>query len=411
MNRCRSLRLLALFRSFCLSLVPQADAKRTDLRSSAYFLVFGCAVLLVAAAVPSAQAQFNIVHEFTGINGDGGYPMSPLLDVNGTLYGTTTVGGVNGYGTLFKISGSVETILYSFGPDGNYPTGSLVMIGGNIYGTTDLGGKYGVGSLYEVSPSGTMTIVRSFGFAGDGSYPVGGLVYSPLNGGAFYGTTTAGGTHNLGTIFAITLSGVEKWLYSFAGFDGTIPQAGLFVDGGWLYGTASKGGANGFGTVFRITNTGTFQRLYSFPGGANGATPISDVVINPVTNDVYGTTSSGGLNGGGVVFALNASQGYAYSVFYTFQGPPNDGSSPFGGMVLVPPGVLYGTTFSGGKYNVGTLFELVGGVEQVVSFFPPVDGDKPAADLTFDPSSRFLYGTTYIAGIYGFGAIFSIRVP
>ncbi len=387
-------------------------AKRIDVRGRACALAFGVALFLLAAAVPSTHAQFNVVHDFSCAT-DGCGSQGRLLEVNGTLYGTTLDGGANQWGTLFKIVGNAYTVLYNFGTDALNPTGSLVMLAGNIYGTTESGGKYHTGTVYEITPSGAKTTVYSFGMTGDGMYPTGGLVFSPLNGGALYGTTMDGGAHNLGTVFAITLTGTEKWLYSFAGrVDGANPQSSLFVQGGWLYGTAMNGGASGLGTVFRITNTGaTMQTLYSFPGGANGAAPISDVIVDPVNNDVYGTTALGGLNDGGVVFGLNASSGFAYSVFHTFQGAPNDGYSPDGGLVFKTPGIIYGTTSAGGAYNQGALFEMIGASEQITSFFPTVDGHTPDADLTLDPSGRYLYGTTLLGGTNNGGTVFNLPIP
>jgi uncharacterized repeat protein (TIGR03803 family) len=387
-------------------------AKRFGARRRACALACGIALFLLAAAIPRAHAQFNVVHDFSCPT-DGCEPQGRLLDVNGTLYGTTLDGGANQWGTLFKIVGSTYTVLYNFGTDASNPCGGLVMIAGNVYGTTETGGKYGRGAVYEITPSGAKTMLYSFGTTGDGMYPTGGLVFSPLNGGAFYGTTLDGGAHSLGTVFAITLSGVEKWLYSFAGrVDGANPQSSLFVQGGWLYGTAMNGGASSLGTVFRIMNTGAgMQTLYSFPGGANGAAPISDVIVNPVDNAVYGTTALGGFNDGGVVFALNASSGFAYSVIHTFQGTPNDGYSPYGGLVLVTPGVIYGTTSAGGTYNQGALFKIIGTSEQIESFFPTVDGRNPAVDLTLDSSGRYLYGTALLGGTNNVGTVFNTPIP
>ena len=109
-------------------------------------------------------------------------------------------------------------------------------------------------------------VLFSFGKGFDGKFPEAGLIDV---GGTLYGTTSAGGGHNLGTVFQITRGGVEKVLHAFgAGKDGAAPQAGLIAISGALYGTTYKGGANGSGTIFRITLAGGETVLHSF-GAAN----------------------------------------------------------------------------------------------------------------------------------------------
>src|ERR1700729_534341 len=91
-------------------------------------------------------------------------------------------------------------------------------------------------------------VVFSFGKGKDGKFPEAGLIDV---GGTLYGTTSAGGAHNLGTVFRVTRSGVETVLHSFgSGKDGVSPQAGLIERSGVLYGTTYRGGANGIGTIF-----------------------------------------------------------------------------------------------------------------------------------------------------------------
>ncbi len=83
------------------------------------------------------------MHAFTG-NPDGAVPRS-LLNVNGTLYGTTVDGGTANYGTVYSITPSgTETVLYSFkGPpdDGTFPA-DLTYVNGKLYGTTAHGGTF-----------------------------------------------------------------------------------------------------------------------------------------------------------------------------------------------------------------------------------------------------------------------------
>ncbi|MFY9739997.1 MAG: choice-of-anchor tandem repeat GloVer-containing protein [Candidatus Cybelea sp.] len=86
-----------------------------------------------------------------GASEDGANPYAGLVNINGTLYGTTAYGGANGDGTVFSITPSgTETVLYSFKGglgDGEYPFASPISIKGTLYGTTSQGGA-------NCSPSG-----------------------------------------------------------------------------------------------------------------------------------------------------------------------------------------------------------------------------------------------------------------
>jgi uncharacterized repeat protein (TIGR03803 family) len=172
---------------------------------------------------PSWSGGYNesIIHSFNGT--DGSIPNASMIeDWTGTLYGTATwggtgtcnnsYGGFGGCGTVFKLTpswnGYTETTLYSFqgGTDGAAPNGGLFKDAqGNLYGTTYYGGANGGGTVFELSPqrngSYVENVVWSFGTAGDGTHPAGGMI---AFGNALYGTTVYGGTINQGTVFSIT---------------------------------------------------------------------------------------------------------------------------------------------------------------------------------------------------------------
>jgi uncharacterized repeat protein (TIGR03803 family) len=152
----------------------------------------------------------------------------------------------------------------------------------------------------------SLTTLYSFAGSDDGGYPVAGLVQG--SDGNFYGPTSAGGGHNLGTVFKITPSGTLTTLYSFAGSGGAFPYGGL-VQGsdGNFYGMNQYGGAgqscfSGCGTVFKITPSGTLTTLYSFRG-SDGANPLAGLVQGSDGN-FYGTTYGGGAHDAGTVFRL-----------------------------------------------------------------------------------------------------------
>jgi uncharacterized repeat protein (TIGR03803 family) len=306
----------------------------------------------------------TVLHSFKG--GDGSKPDSHLLDVNGTLYGTTAKGGascdiIGGCGTVFSITPTgIETVLYAFKgypDDGADPVGGLIVVNGTLYGTTAIGGSgsctrgnqgsVGCGAAFAISSSGTETLLHSFGKTqSDGDFP-NGLVDV---GGSLYGTTVEGGRVNDGTVFAITTSGVERVLHHFSidhpQRNGALPVAGLIDANGTLYGTTSAGGQYNEGTVYSITPSGAFAVLHSFSGLGDGAIP-SAALLN-ANDTLYGTTEVGGANRDGTVFSITMSG--LETVLYSFKGYPDDGMYPDASLTEAN-GTLYGTTEFGGTVS------------------------------------------------------------
>src|ERR1022692_846017 len=183
---------------------------------------------------------------------------------DGQLYGVAYYGGnglpdcASSCGTVFKLTLSGNpTLLHSFClqtncTDGAEPTAALVRGGdGNFYGTTSAGGANYAGVIFKVTPNGTYTILHSFAAAGEGNSVVAPLIQA--SDGNFYGTSNGGGAHGLGTIFEISPSGDFTTVYNFQGSDGAAPQGALVEDGsGIFYGTTYAGGANNLGTVFKF---------------------------------------------------------------------------------------------------------------------------------------------------------------
>jgi uncharacterized repeat protein (TIGR03803 family) len=212
-----------------------------------------------------------VLYAFRGPNyGDGYGPRGSLLDVNGTLYGVTYLGGASGsssegYGMVYALATSgKEKVLYSFQgpPDGSEPFSGLINVNGTLYGTTFSGGKsgcqnnFGCGVVYSITTSGSEKVLYRFKGGSDGGNPDASLL--EVNG-TLYGTTAFGGTNGLGTIFSYSTSGGEQVLHSFGGSDGADPEADMIDVSGTLYGTTYYGGyekgcgGKGCGTVFALT--------------------------------------------------------------------------------------------------------------------------------------------------------------
>jgi len=210
----------------------------------------------------------------------------------------------------------------------------------------------------------------------------------------------------------------ESLIFDFnAAQDGANPYSKLVFDtAGNLYGTTQNGGTSLHGGVFELTPLGgvwALSKLYNFTGGTDGGTPYAGVTLDAAGN-VYGTTFSGGIYNGGVVFELtpNQSGGWNESVLYSFKGGL-DGSEPIGGLVFDKKGRLYGTTWAGGQTGNGTVFQLTphqgGGWTETIlhTFSGAPDGGGPLVSLIFDKNNN-LYSTTWRGGTLDMGCVFTL---
>ena len=260
-------------------------------------------------------------------------------------------------------------------------------------------------------------ILHSFNPNGaDGAEPYGGLIADSA--GNRYGTTYYGGTDNVGAVFELSPNGSSGWtekvIYSFSsnGNHGTYLEGGLVLDGaGNLYGTTTQGGIHGGGTMFELSPNGsggwTETVLHSFGGGTDGGLPYAGLIFDGAGN-LYGTTEAGGIYGGGTVFEFSPRQGggWTETVLHNFNPATTDGSGPQASLIRDAAGNLYGTTTSGGIHFWGTAFELSprqggGWAEKVLHSFNDngTDGFQPQAGLVLDGAGN-LYGTTYQGGIH-----------
>jgi uncharacterized repeat protein (TIGR03803 family) len=368
-----------------------------------------------------------VLYTFTGTNGDGASPSAGLImDSTGNLYGTTDSGGAAGGGTVFKLAPSgKETVLYSFpGVNENPSTGLIIDSAGNLYGTTNSSGAAGGGSVFKLDPSGKEAMLYSFPVTnGKGAQPSDGLIMDSA--GNLYGTTSAGGSADFGTVFKLDPSGNETVLHSFTGSpnDGVRPVSGLIMDrAGNLYGTTPSGGvttsvcpvssfdAVGCGTVFKVDPSGNETVLYTFTGmNGDGAQPFAGSLIMDSAGNLYGTTWFGGSANLGTVFKLDP-PGHE-TVLHSFS-DLGDGQNPVAGLVMDSAGNLYGTTPNGGALGAGTVFKVdPSGNETVLYSFVGMNGQnsEPFANLILDSAGN-LYGTTLEGGnsSSGEGTVFKV---
>ena len=382
-----------------------------------------CAVLALCATTAIALPAQTLTTLFSFDGTDGAVPQAGLVQAtNGDLYGTSSFGGANNLGTVFKITPSgTLTTLYSFCsqsgcPDGYDPYAGLVQAtNGDLYGTTLYGGANGpYGTLFRITTSGTLTTLYSFcsqSGCTDGELPLAPLVQAAN--GDLYGTTAYGGVNGLGTVFRVTPSGTLTTLYSFCSQsgcpDGYDPYAGLVqATSGDFYGTTVLGGTGGWGTVFKITSSGTLMTLYSFcpQSGCNSEQPLA--LVQATNGDFYGTTAFGS------VFKITPSGTETTLYAFCAKSGCTDGEAPHAGLVQATNGDFYGTTFKGGANGAGTVFKITlsATLTTLYSFCSQggcTDGKSPVAGLLQATNGDF-YGTTADGGANNDGTIFSLSV-
>jgi uncharacterized repeat protein (TIGR03803 family) len=330
------------------------------------------------------------LYSFDGTHGSNPYA-GLVLGTDGYFYGTTESGGVYNEGTVFKIAAEgTLTTLHSFDLIGgaNPYSGLVQAANGNFYGTTESGGIYNEGTVFEITPTGTVTILHSFcrrAGCADGANPYAGLLEG--TDGNFYGTTLAGGSYNLGTVFKITPAGTLTTLHTFDGTDGYEPYSGLMQANGNFYGTTFHGGSQGQGNFFKITAEGTLTTLHSFDGtdgiGPNG-------LVQATNGNFYGTTfiGGGGVPDGGTIFEITPAGTLTTLYRFCLRAGCDDGTEPFAGVVQATNGNFYGTTSNGGGQGTedcgdlgcGTVYKLSAGLGAFVETLPT--GGKDGVTVT-----------------------------
>ena len=363
-------------------------------------LPIALAAMLGALSFAATRADgLQTLYSFTG-GADGLWP-GELTIAGSKLYGVTAEGGGDNYGTVFSefVGGGPVTTLYRFtgGNDGADPAGGLALAGSILYGTTLGAGHGGYGTIFsEFIGGGPVNTLYSFTGGTDGVAPNGTMA---LAGSVLYGATGGGngGASSSGTLFSEFIGGgspTTLYAFSSGGNDGATPVGGMALAGSILYGTTANGGANGNGTIFsEFIGGGPVNTLYSFAGGNDGGTPTAGLTI--VGSMVYGTTSTGGANGGGTVFSEFIGGG-SPTTLHAF-GATNDGTDPVAG-VTIAGSHIFGTTTDGGAYGFGAVFKmgLDGSNYQVIHSFTNAEGNYPAGNLVLAGSN--LYGTTLDGG-------------
>jgi uncharacterized repeat protein (TIGR03803 family) len=275
-----------------------------------------------------------------------------------------------------------------------------------FYGITALGGEFNNGTVYKVDEKGNYTLIHSF------DLPQGKNAYGELceaSNGKFYGMTSQGGVHNDGVLFEWD---PESNIY-IKRFDfdsvvtGCLPKGSLILaDNGYMYGMTSQGGTYGMGVIFQWdTRTNTFTKMFDFKGTQTGSHPNGSL-LQANTGYFYGMTMDGGLNNMGVLFEWDPESNSLIKKV-DFNGN-SSGKYPYGSLIQASNGMLYGMTSEGGANNGGVLFEFNRGNDSFsvkVAFSGAATGKNPHGSLLQAKNGR-LYGMTVYGGLRDNGVIF-----
>jgi uncharacterized repeat protein (TIGR03803 family) len=239
-------------------------------------------------------------------------PTSLSVAPSGRLFGTACAGGAAGRGTIFSLNadGSDFRVLHSFGrapQEAGLPRASVVVgSDGSLYGTTLVGGRAGHGTIFKIQVDGScLTILHHFAMtADDGEYPDTELAMDGQ--GVLYGITSSGGADNSGELFEIKEDGSGyRVLHDFGPENGMLPFGRLlFATDKNLYGLTAGGGEYEHGNIFRMRPvTGRFEVVYDFQHETD-CLPLGGSFLAERFGMLYGTTPTGGGTDRGYFFSF-----------------------------------------------------------------------------------------------------------
>jgi len=330
-----------------------------------------------------------------------------VLHEDGYLYGVCLEGGINDEGTLFRFDPENETIvklLDFYGEDyGEEPLKTLYAANdGTLYGTTSYGGLTNGGVLFQYNPQTNVFVKKfDFGTSDTGAVPKGGLLKA--NDGKLYGLTTEGGLYGCGVLFDYDFqTNTYTMNYSLDDNVGCVPECTLTqASNGLLYGVTNYNG----GYLFQYDiATQTASSLWEFYFEF-GRFPVSGP-IQASNGKLYGLTFNGGDNNSGTLYQYDIPSGSCLKMIDFNQ--TTTGSDLFAGLAEAGNGLLYGVAAQGGDYNKGTLYSydpVTYDFQVMVSFDGLNKGSIPVAGLTV-VDGHLLYGVTSSGGINDDGSLF-----
>ncbi len=369
-----------------------------------FFTVISTFILLITSV---NSQNYRILRHFTGKPTDASHPQGALLLVDSTFYATSHWGGVYDKGCVYRMTtdGSYLKLLHSFDDikTGAYPLHPLLYIDTLLYGITQ------GNTFFSIERNGnsfkTIDVQNP-----DSAYIYGSFI---KYGDFIYGTETYSGVNvpTRGALIKYKIDGTDyKTLKAFFSdsSDGVYPSGPFFTTGNRLYGYVQGSGSNPYDMMYSINPDGSnYTIVHKFSGGkSNGGEIVSPLIL--LDNQIYGITNRGGLSDSGVVFRIDP-DGNNFKILHNCRGDSIDGALSWS--KLLPYGnYLLGITKNGGLHGKGAIFKtsMDGSEYKILYYFGDrhEDGFWPNGDMTLVGNT--LYGTTWRGGKYDLGTIFRI---
>lgn len=279
-----------------------------------------------------------------------------------------------------------------------------------LWGSMSIGGSFGIGGIIKINGDGTgynMEYVCTGGLNG-------GSIQSslfPISSTLLYGNSTSGGSYSKGDIFSYNPATKNYTsLFSLDTIYGYYPRGPIIKasNANSLFGMTGNGGASDKGVFYEFNlSNNTYIKRHEF-GTITGSLPLGGAMQSTVNNKIYGMTTSGGANNGGVIFSYDIPT-TTFSIVHDFSF--FTGWTPFGTLRQASNGLLYGMAFGGGTGGYGVIFSLdpITNAYTVIHNFNGTDGSAPWAQLI--EVSGILYGCTSQGGVNNNkGVIFKYQI-
>jgi uncharacterized repeat protein (TIGR03803 family) len=363
----------------------------------------------VAAASPVLAADTTETwrYDFGSSANDGRYPAfnDLVLASDGNYYGTTSAGGANNSGTIFRLTpgGNLTTIhALAGGAEGCTPTGGLGLnAAGQLVGIASGCGASGAGTIFRSSLNGTFVVLHTLTAATDGYNNTNCSGRAPLlraSDNFLVGTSCYGGPYSYGTVWELAPNGRFNVLHAFneTWADGLYGRDVALADDETIIGVTDQGGIGNNGTIYKITPNGAYSQLYHFTAQAHDGNQPQGISIGP-DGGYYGFTYYGGQFNQGVVFQfLNGKFKVLHNVYNSIV---REGGNPYGKPVIDANGVIWGNT-----YNSGALFRVTkAGVYSTMYVFETGDGSFPDGAIAL--AGNNMYASTRNGGSNNLGTI------
>ena len=263
------------------------------------------------------------LHDFNNDDEDNNTPANLMLTSNNKLYGTSETGSIFEY----DIQTSTMARVFDLGAYTLF-NGFIELPNGNLFGATKNGGLIGGGMLFEFDTSNyTLTNKYDFESETSGFYPIGNLILSTNN--KVYGFTGGGGENGVGVLFEYHLD-TDAYTKKMDNIMSYGDVGSMQAENEKIYGTTYSGGTNNLGSIFEYdVDTNTFATKINFDGDTTGQNPRASL-MQARNGKLYGTSSSGGINGKGVLFEYDIITEILNKKF-DFNG--DNGRNPFGTLV------------------------------------------------------------------------------